>query len=214
MPNGCFISLEGGEGCGKSTMLRLLADELRSRTNREVVASRSPGGTRVAEQIRSLLKTPVANEDLLPETELLLFGACHAQMCENLIRPALLRGAIVISDRFTDSTVVYQGVARGLPVRLVKQLNEFACRELRPHLTLLLDLDPETALKRVVARRSETESDRFDSEAMAFHVKVRNGFLDLAKAEPDRFSVIDASAAPDAALRRILEVIHVRLGLI
>ena len=214
MANGCFISLEGGEGCGKSTMLRLLADELRARTGREVVASRSPGGTRVAEKIRSVLKTPEPDENLIPETELLLFGACHAQMCERLIRPALLRGALVLSDRFTDSTVVYQGIARGLPVRLVAQLNAFACRDLRPHMTILLDLDPKIGLSRVSSRGGAAEPDRFDSEELAFHVKVRDGFLNLAKSEPDRFSVIDASADQETVFRRILEEIHVRLALV
>jgi len=213
--NGIFLTLEGGEGCGKSTQLERVAAALRVATGREVVTARSPGGTAVAEKIRAILKTREPGEDLLPETELMLFGACHAQMCEHMIRPALARGAVVISDRFTDSTLVYQGCARRIAPETVARVNDFVCRGTRPDLVLVLDIPVELGLRRATSRSGGTvQNDRFDSESAAFHTAVRNGFLELARREPGRFAVIDASPSPEKVTRSILEAIHARLAIL
>ena len=213
--NGIFLTLEGGEGCGKSTQLERTAAALRARTGREVVTARSPGGTAVAEKIRAILKTREPGEDLLPETELMLFGACHAQMCEHMIRPALARGAVVISDRFTDSTLVYQGCARRIAPETVARVNKFVCRGTRPDLVLVLDIPVELGLRRTTSRSGgATQNDRFDSESTAFHTAVRNGFLELARCEPGRFAVIDASPSPEEVAQSILEAIHARLAIL
>ena len=213
--NGIFLTLEGGEGCGKSTQLERVAEALRARTGREVVTARSPGGTAVAEKIRAILKTREPGEDLLPETELMLFGACHAQMCEHMIRPALARGAVVISARFTDSTLVYQGCARRIAPETVARVNEFVCRGTRPDLVLVLDIPVELGLKRTTSRSGgTTQNDRFDSESTAFHTAVRNGFLELARREPGRFAVIDASPSSEEVTQSILEAIHARLAIL
>ncbi len=211
--NGIFLTLEGGEGCGKSTQLERVAEALRAKSGREVVTARSPGGTAVAEKIRAILKTREPGEDLLPETELMLFGACHAQMCEHMIRPALARGAVVISDRFTDSTLVYQGCARRIAPETVARVNDFVCRGTRPDLVLVLDIPVELGLRRTTSRSGgTTQNDRFDSESTAFHTAVRNGFLELARREPGRFAVIDASPSPEEVTQSILEAIHARLA--
>ena len=213
--NGIFLTLEGGEGCGKSTQLERVAEALRAKSGREVVTARSPGGTAVAEKIRAILKTREPGEDLLPETELMLFGACHAQMCEHMIRPALARGAVVISDRFTDSTLVYQGCARRIAPETVARVNGFVCRGTRPDLVLVLDIPVELGLRRTTSRSGgTTQNDRFDSESTAFHTAVRNGFLDLARREPGRFAVIDASPSPEEVTQSILEAIHARLAIL
>ena len=212
--NGIFLTLEGGEGCGKSTQLECVAEALRAATGREVVTARSPGGTAVAEKIRAMLKRREPGEDLLPETELMLFGACHAQMCEHMIRPALARGAVVISDRFTDSTLVYQGCARRIDPETVARVNEFVCRGTRPDLVLVLDIPVELGLSRTTSRSGGTTQDRFDSASAAFHTAVRNGFLELARREPGRFAVIDASPSPEEVTQSILEAIHARLAIL
>lgn len=214
--NGIFLTLEGGEGCGKSTQLERTAAALRAASGLEVVTARSPGGTAVAERIRAILKTREPGEDLLPETELMLFGACHAQMCEHMIRPVLERGGIVISDRFTDSTLVYQGCARRIDPDTVRRVNEFVCRGIRPDLVLVLDVPVELGLRRTAERSgmAAAQNDRFDSESAAFHEAVRNGFLELVRREPGRFAVIDASPAPEQVTKSILEAIHERLAIL
>jgi len=214
--NGLFLTLEGGEGCGKTTQLERVASALRTASGREVVTARSPGGTAVAEKIRNILKSRETGEDLLPETELMLFGACHAQMCEHIIRPVLERGGILISDRFTDSTLVYQGCARRIDPETVRRVNEFVCRGIRPDLVLVLDIPVELGLQRATGRSGATaaKNDRFDSESAAFHTAVRNGFLELARREPERFAVIDASASIEQVTQSILEAIHARLAIL
>ena len=214
--NGIFLTLEGGEGCGKTTQLERVASALRAATGREVVTARSPGATAVAEKIRDILKSRNPDENLLPETELMLFGACHAQMCEHVIRPVLERGGILISDRFTDSTLVYQGCARRIDPETVRRVNEFVCRGIRPDLTLALDIPVGLGLRRATGRSgaAATKDDRFDSESTAFHEAVRNGFLELARREPERFAVIDASASIEQVTQSILEAIHARLAIL
>ena len=149
-------------------------------------------------------------EELLPETELLLFGACHAQMTAHLVKTELEKGTILISDRFYDSTTAYQGYARKMDPELVRKINEFACKNIKPDLTLILDLDPEEGIRRSV-QRGGAENDRFDSEKMEFHHAVRNAFLDMARKEKERFCVIDASRTAEEVHRDIMEAVHAGL---
>ena len=216
MHKGYFITFEGAEGCGKSTQIRLLGEDL-EKAGLSVKVSRSPGGTPVAEKIRKILKEATAGEDLEPETELLLFGACHSQMTANLIRPLLEKGVIVLSDRFCDSTLAYQGYARNLGAETVKKINSYACRGLKPDLTILLDLEVEEGLRRARERAGDAltlAADRFDSEKLSFHQAVRNAFLRLAAEEKERFAVISAKGSVEEVHLRIREEVHARLGIL
>ena len=205
MARGRFITFEGGEGCGKSTQVVRLAAALEER-GLKVLLTREPGGTRLSELIRTLLKDE-AEDPPVDRAELLLFLAARAQLVRNVIAPALEAGTWVISDRFSDSTVAYQGYGRGLPVDFVRQANDFACEGLRPDLTFLLDLDPETAERRMRGREAatNTSADRIERAGSGFHARLRKGFLELAAADAPRFSVVDASKSPD-------EVAGVALG--
>jgi dTMP kinase len=197
MARGRFITFEGGEGCGKSTQVVRLAAALEER-GLKVLLTREPGGTRLSELIRTLLKDE-AEDPPVDRAELLLFLAARAQLVHNVIAPALEAGTWVISDRFSDSTVAYQGYGRGLPVDFVRRANDFACEGLRPDLTFLLDLDPETAERRMRGREAatNTSADRIERAGSGFHARLRKGFLELAAADAPRFSVVDASKSPD-----------------
>lgn len=197
MARGRFITFEGGEGCGKSTQVVRLAAALEER-GLKVLLTREPGGTRLSELIRTLLKDE-AEDPPVDRAELLLFLAARAQLVRNVIAPALEAGTWVISDRFSDSTVAYQGYGRGLPVDFVRQANDFACEGLRPDLTFLLDLDPATAERRMRGREAatNTSADRIERAGSGFHARLRKGFLELAAADAPRFSVVDASKSPD-----------------
>lgn len=184
---GIFITMEGPDGSGKTTQISLLAKVLTSE-GREVVQTREPGGTPLADRIRVLVLDP-AHDKMTARTEALLYMAARAQHTAELIRPAMERGAVVISDRYADSTLVYQGVARGLPLDSLIWLNRFATEELTPDLTLLLDGDTDCLAQRVTSRGNK---DRLDNEDPEFHRKVREGFLLLAAQNPERFRVIDA----------------------
>lgn len=211
MIRGFFITFEGMEGSGKSTQIQMLADSLAG--EREIIVTRSPGGTPIAEKIRDILKIRDPREEVMPETELLLFAACHSQMTSHLVAPALKRGAVILCDRFYDSTMAYQGYARTLNRDFVAEINAFSCRRITPDLTLVLDLDPAEGIRRSHARASaeEVAGDRFDSEKMQFHHDVRNAFLDLAAKEPERFAVIDAGKTAEEVHRQIMEAVHARL---
>ena len=191
---GFLLSFEGSEGCGKSTQIRLLKERL-EKSGREVVVLREPGGTEIGESIRHLLQHAKEGHAMTTETELLLFAASRAQIVREKIRPLLEAGAFVILDRFLDSTTVYQGHARGLPLDAVNAINRFAIGGTLPRLTLLLDLDTQTAWQRIHA--TGRELDRMESQPPEFFEKVRQGYLQLAAAEPDRIKVIDASASPE-----------------
>ena len=184
---GILITMEGPDGSGKTTQISLLAKVLTSE-GREVVQTREPGGTPLADRIRVLVLDP-AHDKMTARTEALLYMAARAQHTAELIRPAMERGAVVISDRYADSTLVYQGVARGLPLDSLIWLNRFATEELTPDLTLLLDGDTDCLAQRVTSRGNK---DRLDNEDPEFHRKVRKGFLLLAAQHPERFRVIDA----------------------
>ena len=179
--------MEGPDGSGKTTQISLLAKVLTSE-GREVVQTREPGGTPLADRIRVLVLDP-AHDKMTARTEALLYMAARAQHTAELIRPAMERGAVVISDRYADSTLVYQGVARSLPLDSLIWLNRFATEELTPDLTLLLDGDTDCLAQRVTSRGNK---DRLDNEDPEFHRKVREGFLLLAAQNPERFRVIDA----------------------
>lgn len=187
---GLFLTFEGSEGCGKSTQIRLLADALRS-LGRDPLLVREPGGTPSGEVIRQLLQHAPEGASLVPESELLLFAASRAQLVREVIHPALLRGRIVISDRFLDSTTVYQGVARKIPSEVTSRINDFAVGDCLPDLTFLLDLDRATALVRM-GRRNQI-ADRIERESEEFFEAVRRGYLELASREPARIRVLDAS---------------------
>ena len=201
--SGYFITLEGPEGAGKSTQARLLAEELEARGCATVLTA-EPGGDPVAEECRAILLH--ATEPISDRAELLLYLAARAQHVEMVVRPALEAGKTVICDRYADSTMAYQGYARGLDLEMVRTLNSFATRGLVPDLTLILDLLPEVGMAR------QTELTRFEKESPEFHQKVRAGFLELAKREPERIRVIDASGSVEQVRARILEVVLAALA--
>ena len=199
-----FITLEGGEGSGKSTQLRLLTEAL-ARAGAPHLCTREPGGTPEAESIRALLVEGEANQwDAYTET--LLFMAARVDHVRKVILPALREGTLVICDRFMDSTFAYQGAGKGVEEDFLHLLHRFTLEDFRPDLTLILDIDPEEGLRRAQARRGyET---RFEAMDMEFHHRVRAAFLTIARHEPQRCAVIDASAAQEAVHREIME--HLR----
>lgn len=199
MPGG-FITIEGVEGAGKTTQLRLLAGWLRARGCR-VRETAEPDGTRLGEAIRGLF---VSTPDLDPLTEALLFAAARRQHVVEVIRPALAAGEIVLSDRFADATVAYQGYGRGLSLASIEALNQFATEGLRPDLTLLLDLDAATGLARLGGRAL----DPFEALGLDFHERVRKGYLELATREPDRVVVVDADRRAEEVQVAIREAVE------
>jgi len=194
---GRFIVFEGGEGAGKSTQVRLLAERLRA-AGRDVVVTREPGATKVGARIRGLLldREPAESDAIAPRAEALLYAADRAHHVATVVRPALSRGAVVISDRYVDSSLAYQGAGRVLPVDEVSWLSAWATGGLKPDLVVLLDVDPSVGLARVADRGGRV--DRLEAEALPFHERVRYAFLDLAAAEPSRYLVLDASRAADS----------------
>ena len=197
MSSGKFITFEGGECCGKSTQVRRLKDAL-EKEGIEVVLTREPGGTWLSEQIRTLIKDQ--DEDApCDRAELLLFLAARAQLVKNVIRPALARGAWVVSDRFSDSTLAHQGYGRGLSLEVISIANEFACEGLKPDLTILLSVDPDVAASRMVGRTAATNvpEDRIEKAGGEFHARLRKGFAEIAKSEPWRVVTVDANGTPD-----------------
>jgi dTMP kinase len=189
-PGGVFLTLEGPEGSGKSTQIRLLGTALRN-AGYLVTSTREPGGTRTAEVIRKVLLSATSKEPITPETEALLVLAARSQHVTHLIRPALARGSIVLCDRFADSTFAYQGYGRGLSLSWLEMANRAATGGLVPHLTLLFDLPPSVGLAR--RRRTRGTSNRLDRESEQFHRRVRRGFLRLASRAPRRIKVVDAT---------------------
>ena len=208
MKHGQFITFEGGEGAGKSTQLKRLIARLRT-DGREVVATREPGGSPGAEAIRQLVLTGAADR-WSPVTETLLMYAARRDHVERVIRPALARGAWVICDRFADSTRAYQGAAGGTAAELIAALESFVLEETRPDLTLIFDLPVEVGLARAHARAGSEM--RFESKGLAFHARLRDGFLAIAKAEPDRCALIDADGSVEAVEARVWAVIQARLS--
>jgi dTMP kinase len=208
-----FITFEGIEGCGKSTQIRLLKEQL-IRSGKEVLLTREPGGSPIADQIRSVL-LDAENRAMVPMAELLLYAAARAQHVEEIIRPALASGRVVLCDRFADATRAYQSFGRGIDRQTVEELNSLACGGIRPDLTVLLDCDVMVGLGRAKSRIETTSGpreERFEQEALEFHQKVRNGYLALAGSEPDRFVVVDASLDVDQVSRLITTAVLDRLA--
>jgi len=201
--HGCFITFEGPDGSGKSTQVRLLAAWLVAR-GIEPVVTREPGGTRIGEQIRALLHNPDHTE-MTAETEILLYSAARAQHVGQIILPALEAGKIVLCDRFYDSTFAYQGYGRGLSLEALRQITAFATRRLVPDVSLYLDVPPEIGLRR---RESDgQEMNRLDLEALAFHQRVREGYLKLLAEDPRRWRAIDATGPIDAVQAAVRAVV-------
>jgi len=204
-----FITFEGIEGSGKSTQIELLIPALQAK-GYECVSTREPGATEVGEKIRAIL-LDASHTTILPITELLLYGADRAQHVREVIEPALAANKVVVSDRFFDATTVYQGYARGFDLRLIEEMHQMILGHLKPDLTIILDLPVELGLERAWQRiRSQDaglREDRFEKEAFAFHEKVRQGYLSLARLEPERFRVVDASRDTRSVHEDIVEVL-------
>lgn len=212
MAKGIFISLEGGEGTGKSTQIKRLADALRA-LGRDVVTTREPGGTPEAEKIRDLLVRRDGG-NWTPFTECLLLYAARVQHVETLIKPALAAGKIVISDRFADSTRAYQAYGHGLPLKQVEDLNTLSLGDFRPDLTFILDMDVEEGLARAGKRLSTDNSaeDKYESLALAFHQRLRMGYLEIAGREPERCFIINAARGVDDIAKDLEEKARGRLA--
>ncbi len=204
--NGLFITFEGIEGCGKSTQAALLKERIEA-DGRKVVFTREPGGTVTGEQIRSIVLDP-ANTGIKPVAELLLYAAARAQHVDELIRPALSAGAVVICDRFVDSTTAYQGAGRAIERGIIKEAHEIATRETWPDLTILLDLPVEIGLERARATR---ELDRIEAEPLAFHRAVRNEFLRIAEHDPLRVRMVDAMRTIEELAETIWHIVEPHL---
>jgi dTMP kinase len=207
-----FVTFEGIEGCGKSTQMRLLAKRLES-IGHAVTVTREPGGCPIADQIRDIL-LDADNQAITPLTELLLYAAARAQHVNEVVKPALEAGGIVLCDRFTDATIAYQGYGRKLDLQTIHPLNKLATGGIRPNLTLLLDCPAETGLKRAISRINSTpgaREERFELESLQFHQRVRDGYLELAQQEPARFVIIDAAASLEETEEAIIAVVLARL---
>jgi dTMP kinase len=204
---GCFITFEGPEGGGKSTQVLRLAERLGA-AGHAVTVTREPGGTAAGEAIREVLLNPSGGA-LLPATEALLFCAARAELVENVIRPNLASGHVVLCDRYTDSTLAYQGYGRGLDLTMLATLNRLATGDLVPDVTLLLDLPADVGLAR---RRREGDWNRIDAASLAFHERVRAGFLALAAAEPQRWHVVAADRPFDTVAEELWSIVAGRVA--
>lgn len=213
---GLFITLEGGEGAGKTTQINWLADIL-TKEGRKIVTAREPGGTKEGEKIRELLVQKNGG-NWTPMAECLLFFAARAMYVDKIIAPALEEGKIVISDRFTDSTRAYQGYGLGVEMETINQLENLVLKDIKPDITLILDIDPRMGLERSGRRLAaeglglkQTE-DKYENLDLSFHEKLRQGFLDIAKAEPERCRVIDASKNAEDVKEQILKTVREKLS--
>ncbi len=202
-----FITLEGPDGSGKSIQVPALAEFVRQ-LGYDVLTTREPGGTSIGDQIREVIMS-MKNKSMNPRTEILLFCAARAQIVSEVIRPQLEKGVVVISDRYADSTLAYQGYGHGLDLKVLRGILDFATGGLTPDLTLLLDVDVETGLSR--RQQGGGEWNRLDDYALAFHRRVRAGYLELAAAEPQRWVRIDASQAPQIVQQLMQEAVLRRL---
>ncbi len=207
---GLFVSFEGGEGAGKSSLIASLYDFLTGE-GLEVIATREPGGTPLGEQIRECLLNPNDGITLTARAELCLFLAARAQHIDEVITPALEAGKVVLCDRFNDSTIAYQGVGRGLGLDYVKQLCTLICEGVTPDLTFYLDVAPEVGLHRVSKGGRGSALDRIESETLAFHERIRKGFYQIAAKEKERVHIIDAHQNREEVLEQVLEVVKQRL---
>lgn len=208
-PHGKLISFEGSEGSGKSTQITRLAAHLQ-KMKRDVVSVREPGGTEIGEQIRNIIVHNSKGDEMCAETELLLFTAARAQLVREVIAPALAKGTIVLSDRFLDSSTVYQGIGRNLALDPVHQINRFAVGNVMPDLTVIIDVPTDVSLSRIRQRASDVP-DRMERENIDFYNKVREGYLLLARSMPERFVVIDGTKGEDVIEKKIWAAVDSRL---
>jgi dTMP kinase len=206
---GAFITFEGPDGSGKSTQIQWLAEYLTG-LGQSVILTREPGGTAISEKIRDVLHD-LRHRAMRPQTEILLYSAARAQLVAEVIRPALADGAVVLCDRYADSTLAYQGYGHGLDLDTLRRVTSFATGGLRPDLTLLFDLDPAEGLRR--RQKAGVEWNRLDDYDLAFHQRVREGYHALAQAEPDRWEVLDATQDRDRLQVEVRRVVAERLGL-
>jgi dTMP kinase len=209
---GRFITLEGGEGAGKTTQIKLLANALKA-AGRDVVVTREPGGAPKAESIRAML-VEGATDRWRPMTEALLNYAARLEHVEATIKPALAKGRWVLSDRFADSTVAYQGYGHDLGAETVKRLHRLVLEDFQPDLTIILDVPVEEGLKRAAGRtdKASVREDRYERMDLAFHQRLRDGFLDIARRDPERCAVVDATKDKNAVHEWICTLVHNRLG--
>ncbi|MFI2361886.1 dTMP kinase [Promicromonospora sp. NPDC019610] len=207
---GYFISFEGGEGVGKSTQSRLLGDWLADLTGREVLLTFEPGATALGKELRAAV---MHGQDMGPRAEALIYAADRAHHVETVVRPALERGAVVVTDRYVDSSIAYQAGGRDLPPGEVEHLSLWATKGLRTDITILLDLDPEAAAARRAAAEGKGDLDRLERAGVEFHTRVRDTFLQRAAADPERWVVIDAAAPVDDIQAQIRVDVAARLGL-
>ncbi len=213
MARGIFISFEGSEGCGKSTQIFLLEERLRRERGLDVLRTREPGGTKIGEEVRNLLQHTEGVENMTPECEMFLFAASRAQLVREKIGPALDSGTWVIADRFVDSTTIYQGIGRELGIPQVNTVSKIAVGEMMPTITFLLDMDAAVGHERAVAGSAGKGPDRMEDQPMEFFETVRNGYLELAKNEPDRIIVIDAAQSIDEVAADVWEACVAKLSL-
>jgi dTMP kinase len=206
-----FITFEGIEGSGKTTQIQMLSNHLEER-GIEHVLTREPGGTKIGDQIRKLVLNP-ANTDITPNCEMMLYAAARAQHLDEVIRPALSEGRLVLCDRYLDATLAYQGFGRNLDLDMILTLHALEALAVRPDFTILFDLDARLALERARSRDSSTAPDetRFEQENLDFHERVRSGYLTLLRKEPARFSLIDARGTTAEVHARVLEAIRTRI---
>jgi dTMP kinase len=208
-PTGTLISFEGSEGSGKSTQIAHLAKRLQD-AGRDVISLREPGGTEIGEQIRNIIVHNSKGDEMCAETELLLFAAARAQLVREVIAPALSRGTVVLSDRFLDSSTVYQGIGRNLGAGPVESINRFAVGNVMPDLTVVIDVPTEVSLARLRQRASDLP-DRMERENVSFYKKVREGYLVLAKGMPERFFVVDGTKPEKTIEKTIWAAVQKRL---
>ncbi len=210
MSRGFFITFEGGEGAGKSTQIEGLAASLRE-AGHDVIVTREPGGSAGAEAVRHVLLSGAA-EPFGAAMEAVLFAAARSDHVEQVIRPAIARGAVVLCDRFLDSSRVYQGVTGNLDADFMANLERVTVNGMKPDLTLILDIDPEEGLRRATARRGDDTPDRFEKETLSIHRRRRKAFLEIAKAEPQRCVVIDADTDPEKVAATILRTVSLAMA--
>lgn len=206
---GYFVSFEGPDGAGKSTVLKEVLTEIGPKLKTQYLVTREPGGSKIAEKIRDIILDP-ANDKMDAKTEALLYAASRSQHVEEIIRPALQAGKVVFSDRFVDSSLAYQGNGRDLGIEEVKQINDFATGELDPDLTFFLDVAPEIGLERIEKLRPGQE-DRLEQENLAFHKKVYAGFLKVKDMYPERFVTIDATQNLEQVVKQVVAVLEERM---
>ncbi|WP_127588847.1 dTMP kinase [Paenibacillus koleovorans] len=204
-----WVTFEGIGGSGKSTVVNEVYDYFEKKLKKKVIVTREPGGTLAGAELREVVLKS-RNDKLLPLTELLLFVADRHETYKKIVEPNIKQGVLVLSDRGLDGSLAYQGFGRGLDMKLIETLNNFSTNKTKPNLTILLDIEPNLSIKRM-NQRKEIEQDQFDTERLEFQIKVREGFLYLAKQNPERIVVVDASRAPEEVKKKVIEIITEKL---